>query len=171
MACLEDLWLENNCPPPHPLQCVPGTRGCNNSDDGGGNVCNALRRLLPLTPQHCIERFGSPVQRMFFKRTSQRAFRDSWLDFAAGLHAAKPFLFLCLPLFEPPVGFRGSVCGGQMTKLLLLRFQSDNHLMTALFSNPWWLSIQCFLFSLRFLAALYALPCSQFSFRLAEVSL
>lgn len=57
-------------------------------------------------------------------------------------------LLPCLPFAEPPVGFRG-VFRGRMTKLPLLRFQSDNHLMTPLFSNPWWLSIQCFLFSLR----------------------
>lgn len=97
---------------------------------------------------------------MFFKRTSQQVFRDSCLDFAAGLHAAKPFLFPCLPLSKPPVGLRGSLFGGKMTKLLLLQFQSDNHLMTPLFSKPWWLSIQCFPFSLRSLAALYSLPCS-----------
>lgn len=86
-----------------PLECVPGTKDCNNSDNCSGNVCDAFRRLYLWPPQHCIERFGSPVLRMFFKRISQRVFRVFRLDFAAGFSAKKPFLSPSPSLSEPLV--------------------------------------------------------------------
>lgn len=103
----------------HPRACgaFPETRVDNNSDDDGGNVCRALRRPLPPTPQHCTQRSASPVRRMFFKRASQRV---SWLDFAAGARRYRTFAPLALPpptsLTPPPSSISPSSTSGQATK-------------------------------------------------------
>lgn len=47
-----------------------------------------IQASLRLTPQHCIECFGSPA---FFKCISQRVLRIFRFDFATGFSAKKPF--------------------------------------------------------------------------------
>lgn len=102
---VEHLWLERNCLC-HPPKVCSWNKRLQQFRQLQWKCLRRTQASLPLTPLHCVQRFGSPVRRMFFKRISQRVFRVFGLDFAAGFSATKPFLpsslllslflFLCL---------------------------------------------------------------------------
>lgn len=70
LDCVEDLWLERNWLCHSPRVCSWNKR-LQQFRQLQWKCLQPIQASLPLTLQDCIERFGSPVHRMFFERISQ----------------------------------------------------------------------------------------------------